>query len=177
MNKRIFKLCLTTLMIALCYVGFAFIKFTIPTPLGYTSFHMGNVFLLLAALLLGGTEGGIAGAIGMGIGDMLDPVYIAIAPKTIILKIEEYEGKKQTTRVAISSFFGALVNIILEPTFGYFYYRFVLNAPEKALNALVSFNLVSTSVNAIVAIILSTLLYMAINKRLKKYQLIEKNEK
>ena len=183
MNKKVFKLCLTTLMIALCYIGFAFIRFTIPTPLGYTSFHLGNVFCLLASLLLGGTIGGVAGAIGMGIGDMLDPLYIAIAPKTIILKmimglvcglfahkllkIDEYEGKRQIIRVALSSLSGALINVILEPTFGYFYYRYVLNAPEKALSALLSFNLLSTSINAILAIILSTILYIAISKRFK----------
>lgn len=183
MNKKVFKLCLTTLMIALCYIGFAFIKFTIPTPLGYTSFHMGNVFCLLASLLLGGTIGGVAGAIGMGIGDMLDPMYVAIAPKTIILKmvmglvcglfahkifrINEQTGKKKTISVILSSFAGALINIILEPTFGYFYYKFVLNAPEKALSALVSFNLVSTSINAVIAVTVSSILYLALSNRLK----------
>lgn len=41
----------------------------------------------MAALLLGGIPGGAAGAIGMGIGDLLDPTYVIVAPKTIILKM------------------------------------------------------------------------------------------
>ena len=50
-------------------------------------FHLGNTFCVLAALLLGGLPGGIAGAIGMGIADLLDPAYVIVAPKTIILKL------------------------------------------------------------------------------------------
>ena len=40
----------------------------------------------MAALLLGGVPGGVAGAVGMGIGDLLDPTYVIVAPKTFILK-------------------------------------------------------------------------------------------
>ena len=74
-------------MAALAYVSFTFLQIKIPTPGGTTSFHLGNTFCVLAALLLGGLPGGIAGAIGMGIGDLLDPVYVTYAPKTIILKL------------------------------------------------------------------------------------------
>lgn len=45
----------------------------------FTSIHFGNVFLVLAALLLGGLYGGLAGAIGMTIADIMDPVYILVA--------------------------------------------------------------------------------------------------
>jgi len=48
---------------------------------------MGNAFCVLAALLLGGWYRGLAGAIGMTISDLLDPVYILGAPKTFILKL------------------------------------------------------------------------------------------
>lgn len=47
-----------------------------------TSIHIGNAFCVLAALLLGGLYGGLAGAIGMGIADIMDPIYITGAPKT-----------------------------------------------------------------------------------------------
>ena len=84
-KNAVLKLSITALMAALCYVAFTFLQIKIPTPVGYTSFHLGNTFCVLGALLLGGLPGGIAGAIGMGIGDILDPVYITVAPKTIIL--------------------------------------------------------------------------------------------
>ena len=37
--------------------------------------------------LIGGVYGGLSGAIGMGIADLMDPVYITGAPKTFILKL------------------------------------------------------------------------------------------
>ena len=44
-----------------------------PVPGGdATSIHIGNAFCVLAALLLGGVYGGLAGAIGMGIADIMD---------------------------------------------------------------------------------------------------------
>lgn len=180
-NKYILRLTLIAVFTALCYVSFAVLKITIPTPLGYTSFHLGNVLCVLAALVLGGVEGGLVGAIGMGIGDLLDPAYVLIAPKTIVLKmliglvvgtfshkvfkINNLNGKSLTKATIFSCSAGMLANIIGEPVFGYFYYRFILNAEDKALNALVSFNLVSTSVNAVLTIAISTVLYLAIRKR------------
>lgn len=50
-----------------------FLKINIPTPGGTTAIHFGNTFCVLAALLIGGVEGGIAGAIGMGLADLMDP--------------------------------------------------------------------------------------------------------
>lgn len=182
-NKSVLRLTISAIMMALCYVSFAFLKITIPTPLGYTSFHLGNVMCVVAALLLGGVTGGLVGAIGMGIGDILDPIYIMIAPKTIILKmmiglvvgavshklfkIKNLEGKKLTRAVAISSAAGMLANMIGEPVFGYFYYKYVLNAEEKALSALLGYNLVSTTINAVITVILATTIYLVIRNRLK----------
>lgn len=182
-NKSVLRLTISAIMMALCYVSFAFLKITIPTPLGYTSFHLGNVMCVVAALLLGGVTGGLVGAIGMGIGDILDPLYIMIAPKTIILKmmiglvvgafshkifkIKDKEGGKLTKAVILSSAAGMIANMIGEPVFGYFYYKFVLSAPDKALHALVGYNLVSTTINACLTVILATVIYLTIRKRLK----------
>lgn len=181
-NKSILRLTITAIMIALCYVSFALLKITIPTPLGYTSFHLGNVMCVVASLLLGGVTGGLVGAIGMGIGDVLDPRYLMIAPKTIILKmmiglitgtvatkvfkINKLEGKKLTIAAALSSAAGMLFNMVGEPVFGYFYYKYILEAEDKALNALIGYNLVSTSINAVITVIISTIIYLVIRKRL-----------
>lgn len=182
-NKSVLRLTITAILTALCYVSFAVLKITIPTPLGYTSFHLGNVMCVVAALLLGGVTGGLVGAIGMGIGDILDPVYIMIAPKTIILKmmiglvvgafghklfkINTLEGKKLTTAVIVSSASGMIANMIGEPVFGYFYYKYVLNAPDKALKALLGYNLVSTSINAILTVVIATTIYLVLRNRFK----------
>ena len=158
-------------------------KINIPTPGGYTAFHLGNTFCVLAALLIGGVPGGIAGAIGMGIGDVLDPLYITVAPKTIILKlmigivtglvahkvfhINQLEGKKLVKATVLSTSAGMLFNIVGEPLFSYFYTAFILGAPEKAAKTLAAWNVITTTTNAVIAIIISTMLYLAIRPRLK----------
>ena len=189
-NDSVLKLSITALMAALCYVAFTFLQIKIPTPVGYTSFHLGNTFCVLAALILGGVPGGIAGAIGMGIGDLLDPVYIMVAPKTIILKfgigvvtglfahkvfkIKNKEGKVLKKSVFLASSCGMLFNIIGEPLFSYLYYLIILGNSEKAVTYLALAKFVTTTINGILAIFIATLLYLAIYPRLKNNGVLEK---
>lgn len=189
-NNRTLRIATTALMAALCYIAFTFLQIKIPTPGGYTSFHLGNTFCVLAALLLGGVPGGIAGAIGMGIGDLLDPTYVVVAPKTFFLKfmigvitglvahhifhIEKSTGKKLAYEVILSVTAGLLFNVIAEPLVSYFYTSVLLGAPSSAAQALASWNAVTTAVNAIIAVVISTILYLALAPRLKKSGLIEK---
>ncbi len=189
-SNRVLKLCVTALMAALAYISFTFLKINIPTPGGYTAFHLGNTFDVLAALLLGGTLGGIAGAVGMGIGDVLDPLYITVAPKTIILKlciglitgavahktfrILHKEGKELKKDVFIASACGMLFNCIAEPLFGYFYTSVILGAPEKAAKALASWNAITTCTNAVLSVIIASLLYLAIYPRLRNNGVLKK---
>lgn len=189
-SNSILKLCVTGLFAALAYVAFTYLKISIPTPAGYTAFHLGNTFCILAALLIGGVPGGIAGAVGMGIGDILDPLYITVAPKTIILKlmigiitgavahkifhINQLEGKKLMKATVLSTSAGMLFNCIAEPLFGYFYTAVILGAPQKAAQALAAWNAVTTTTNAVLAVIISTMLYIAIRPRLKNNGTLQK---
>ena len=87
-NSTVMKIAQTALFAALCYVIFTYLQIKIPMPGGdATSIHLGKAFCVLASLLLGGWNGGLAGAIGMGIADVMDPIYITGAPKTFILKL------------------------------------------------------------------------------------------
>ena len=62
-NNKVYKTVVTALMTALCYVSFTFLKIPIPTFGGdYVALHIGNAFCVLAALLLGGGYGGLAGS-------------------------------------------------------------------------------------------------------------------
>ena len=83
--KRTFtvhELALTGVMAALSLVAYLF--FRVPFY-GGSSFHLGNTFTALTALLLDGVSGGLAGAIGLALADILagDPGY---AVTTFILK-------------------------------------------------------------------------------------------
>lgn len=183
MNNKTLKIATIGLMAALAYVSFTFLQIKIPTPGGTTSFHLGNTFCVLAALLLGGLPGGIAGAIGMGIGDLLDPVYVTYAPKTIILKlmigivtglvahkifkIEKHDNDSHLIiYVVISCMAGMFFNVVGEPIFGYFYNSMILGAPEKASATLASWNAITTSVNAVITVALASTIYLVIRPRL-----------
>ena len=86
-SGRNYKIALTGLFAALSYVVFTFLQIKITLPGGdATSIHLGNAVCVLGALLIGGTYGGVGGAIGMTIGDLMDPIYVVYAPKTFILK-------------------------------------------------------------------------------------------
>lgn len=191
MNNKTLKIATVGLMAALAYVSFTFLQIKIPTPGGTTSFHLGNTFCLLASLLVGGLPGGLAGAIGMGIGDLLDPVYVTYAPKTIILKtmigvvtgfvahkifkIEKFKDNKHLiVYVIVSCAAGMLFNIIGEPIFGYFYNSVILGAPEKAAATLAGWNFITTSVNAIISIIVASTIYLLMRKRLASNGLLSK---
>ena len=83
--KRTFttkELALTGVMAALSLVAYLF--FRLPFY-GGSSFHLGNTFTALTALLLDGVSGGLAGAIGLALADILagDPGY---AITTFVLK-------------------------------------------------------------------------------------------
>lgn len=191
MNNKTLKIATIGLMAALAYVSFTFLQIKIPTPGGTTSFHLGNTFCVLAALLLGGIPGGLAGAIGMGIGDLLDPVYVTYAPKTIILKlmigivtglvahkafkIKECKNcSKLRIYIIISSIAGMFFNVVGEPIFGYFYNSVILGAPEKAAATLASWNAITTSVNAIISITVASILYLLIQPRLASSGILTK---
>ena len=80
------KVVFAALMAALCYIGFSYFRIDIPVGTEKTAFHLGNVFCVLAALLIGGFWGGMSGAVGMTIADLTSG-YVTSAPKTFLLKL------------------------------------------------------------------------------------------
>lgn len=164
-------------MSACCYVAFKFLKIRAPFTI-----HLGNVFCLLAALLLGGFEGGICGAIGMGIGDLLDPQYVATFPKTVvckmimalcagylahrIFKINETKNKKD---LFVTLLVSVLVNVIFELAFGYLYYRFLLHSVDTTFNIYLASKFVSLSVTSIISLFVTYFIYFPIYNRIKSY--------
>lgn len=183
-NQNVQKIAITGLMAALSYVVFTFLQIKIPLPGGdATSIHLGNAVCVLGALILGGFYGGLGGAIGMTIGDLLDPVYIIYAPKTFFLKlciglitgfIAHNIGKitleEQHSKVVLWTTFaaagGLLFNVIFDPMIGYFYKLVILGKP--AAEVTLAWNIASTSINAVTSAIVSVLVYLALRPALKK---------
>jgi uncharacterized membrane protein len=172
------------LLAALCYIGFAVFKIDIPVGTEKTAFHFGNVFCALAALLLGGYWGGLAGAIGMTIGD-LTTSYVTSAPKTFLLKLciglivgfvahkifkldREHSPKYVAGVTVLSCVCGLGFNVIADPLVGYFYKTYLLGVPQDLAAALAKISAVTTGVNAIVAVIAASIFYLALRPALKK---------
>lgn len=183
-NENIQKVISTGVMAALSYVVFTFLQIKITLPGGdATSIHLGNAVCVLGALLLGGAYGGLGGAIGMTIGDLLDPVYIVYAPKTFLLKLciglitgliahnlghitTETDSRKVWKWTVAAAVGGLLFNVIFDPLIGYFYKRAILGKPAAELT--LAWNIASTSINAVTSTIASTAIYMALRPALKK---------
>ena len=178
------KLAQAGLLAALCYIGFAFFKIDIPVGPEKTAFHLGNVFCVLAALLLGGYWGGLAGAIGMTIAD-LTTAYVTSAPKTFLLKLciglivglvahkifhlsKEPSVKYVTGVTILASACGMAFNVVADPLVGYFYKMYLLGVPQDISKALAKISTVTTGVNAIVAVICASVFYLALRPALKK---------
>lgn len=185
------KIAQTALFAALCYVIFTYLQIKIPMPGGdATSIHLGNAFCVLAALLLGGWYGGLAGAIGMGIADVMDPIYITGAPKTFILKlciglitglvahkiakINESTDKKYIFKWSLlASIAGLAFNVVADPIVGYFYKQYILGQPQQMDEVLAKWSAAATFVNAILSTIVVVIIYNALRPALAKSGMLE----
>ena len=186
-NEKLLKLVMTGVFAALSYVVFTFLQIKITLPGGdATSIHLGNAVCVLGALLLGGLYGGAGGAIGMTIGDLLDPYYILYAPKTFILKLciglitgliahrlghisTEKDNAKVLKWTIAAAVGGLLFNVIFDPLVGYFYKRLILGRP--AADVTLAWNIASTSINAVTSTVVSVIVYMALRPALKRSDL------
>ena len=179
-NQTVIKLAQTAILAALCYVSFTYLQIKIPMPGGdATSIHIGNAFCVLAALLLGGAYGGLAGAIGMGVADLMDHIYITGAPKTFLLKmciglivglvahriahINDSSDKKYVFKWSvIAAVAGLGFNVVADPIVGYFYKMYILGQPQKMAEVLAKWSTAATFVNAVISTVLVACLYNAL---------------
>lgn len=186
------KLTMAAMFAALCYVGFAYLRIDIPVGTEKTAFHLGNVFCVLGALFLGGLWGGMAGAVGLTIADLTSG-YVTSAPKTFLLKLgigiiaglvahrvfrlgqEKAQRRGSLTLgAALSATAGMAFNVVADPLVGYFYKTYVLGVPQEAAQIWVKIGAVTTLVNAVIAVLVSTMLYLALRPALERSHLLPK---
>lgn len=196
MSQKTTRLVQAALFAALAYIGFQFFKIDIAVGAEKTAFHLGNTFVVLGALLLGGSWGGIAGAIGLTIADLTSG-YVTSAPKTFLLKLligllagfvahhifhltkTGTSKKKVFLATIVSSAVGLGFNIIADPLVGYFYKLYLFGIPQDMAKTLAKISTITTSVNAVLSVIAATILYTALRPILIKTGLfirLEKNE-
>lgn len=178
-NQYLLRIAYTGLMAALCFVGYAVFPAFNATG---TKIHLGNAFVVLGALLLGGPCGGIAGAIGLSLADILGG-YAASAPRTFICKlligliagfvahriarISQNHPKSYLMRwSAISAAAGLGANCIIEPSIKYLWYTILTPNAEKAesaIHALLAITTYATIINAVINSILGVIVYLAVH--------------
>ena len=178
------KLVFAGIFAALTYIVFTFLSIPIPTIAGdKVTVHLGNAFCVLGALILGGAYGGVGGALGLTIADLMDPVYIVQAPITFVIKllmgvivgvIAHKMGHISTEKNLAKVFrwtvaavvAGLLFNAVFDPTIRYFYKILILGKP--AAEVTFAINIGVTAINSVVSAFVATGLYMALRAPLKK---------
>ena len=186
MHNRIYKLVLWALFAALVYVG-SMLSVPIPVVVGNVSrIHLGNIFCLLAGFVLGPIGGGLASGLGSALYDALNPAYIASAPFTFVFKflmaavcgLIAHGGGARAERVGrnfLAAVCGSITYIVLYLGKNFISGLLVGNELGTVLTATVT-RLATSSVNALVAVIVSVPLCAAVRAALKKSGLLQKIE-
>lgn len=181
----ILQIAMTSLMAALVFVS-SMIQIPIPLPVGNTRLHLGNVFCLLAGLLLGALRGGLAAGLGSFFFDLLNPQYLAGSPFTFLFKFTmafvcakvSRIGGRQADNVKLNfaaAASGSLAYIILYLGKG-FIENLLLRMEVAPALAIMWTKFTVSGVNAIIAVIVSVPLCLVIKKALKTSRLLEKLE-
>ena len=176
-NKKLATIVAVGLMAALCFVG-NYLQIKIPNGVVITRIHFGNSMCLLAGLLFGPVAGGLASGIGAGLYDLFDPAYIISAPFTFLAKFAMgfvcgyiAKSKKrlggEAVHITLSGIAGQVTYIVLYVVRTYINQRIVYGAVAQAALATSATNLLTSSVNAVIAVAVSVPLYLALQKPLR----------
>ena len=184
-NDYVLKLTQAALIAALAYVAFTYLKIPVTLPTGKKTYlHIGNAFAALGALLIGGPWGGLAAGIGMSLGDLMigEAVY---AVSTVFLKLliglltglfehhvfkvrEQSDKKKSWIYTALSCTVGLGFNVIADPVVGFFRNKYIFQTPTELSYIVAKLSTWVTFVNAVLCIIIATILYQALYPSLKR---------
>lgn len=174
----VYDIVIVALMAAMVFATTYFIKIEIPTPAGITMLKAGNILCLLSALLFGSIRGGLAAGIGSMFFDLLNPMYVASAPFTLIFffimsfvcgKIahsNNYRGEKTVINILAAST-GAISYIILHISKTILTLIISGSAFIPALIASIP-KIITSSINALIAITFSVILAPILRKTLSK---------
>ncbi|WP_042351987.1 ECF transporter S component [Bacillus massiliigorillae] len=84
-RQKTFDLIMTSMLVALVFVSTVFLNIKLPITANGGLVHLGTAMLFIASILFGPKKGAIAGAIGMGLFDILGG-WALWAPITIVAR-------------------------------------------------------------------------------------------
>ena len=175
------KISIIGIMAAMSFVAYEF--FRIPNVFGTgSSFHLGNTFTALTAMLLDGVSGGLAGAIGPGyaittfiLKFIIGLVCGAVSHKVIHLRTFPTGSKfKYVAAVTASAFSGLLVNVFTDPFIGYFRNLYIFGQPAEFVSVVTKIASGVTLVNSLLSTVCAVVLYIALRPALEKAHLLPK---
>lgn len=173
-HQKLLNITFIALFAALCYIALTVFFF----PVGPMFVHFGNLIVVLAALLIGGWQGGLSGSIGMGLYDILNG-YADSSPKTFILKfligltvgliftLLNKKLKSKTVSATIGALCGMIVNIVGEILWKIAQYT-LAGSTFKAAVVTSILSQSSTLLNAVIAIIGGVALFRVLEKPFEK---------
>ena len=178
-RKTLLILCMAAAMAALVALGSG-IQIQIPSILGTSRFHLGNVMCALSGLLLGPWWGALAAGMGSALYDLLlDPTRFAEFPITFVTKsvyglaagavfFKVFKGKSNYVNEAIASAAAAASYIAVYLVKCFFYNGLLIKGLTPGGAWLGVLDKVPSSLfNGVVAVIFAPILGVALHKALK----------
>lgn len=188
-RDRVRTVVLAGLFATLSYLGFQVFRIDIPVGAdGKTAIHLGNAFLVLGSMFLGGGMGGLSGAVGMSLADLTSG-YVISMPKTFLIKFvigalagilsenvfklqNAAERKDRLRKSALTAGVALLCNVVLDPLLSYLYKRYLFGIPQDAAAIFAKIDIAATAVNAVVSVFVIVLAYCALRPALDKNHLL-----
>lgn len=183
MEKRIKKkisakeIAAVGIMAAEVYVASAFLQIPIPTAIGSTRLHMGNVLCLLSGMVLSPVQGGLAAGLGSMLFDLTSPAYVTSAPFTFAFKFAMAWisgriacGSKGSVRrrYFTGAIAGALSYVVLYLAKNFIEYYFVLKMPLEGVLLAISQKGTAATVNGVAAVVIAVPLGLALRPALSR---------
>lgn len=180
----VYQLAVIGLMSAMVFVATNF-RIEIPTPLGKTMLHLGNVMCLLSGLLFGGVMGGLSAGFGSAIFDLFDPTFAPEFWITFIMKfamgfiaghishMNNYNGENKSVNI-IAAIVGAAAYVVLYISKTIILQYVILGSKWEAVAAVAGTKFVVSSVNGFIAVIASIALLLSIRPALKAAGIFDK---
>ncbi len=168
-------------MAALVFVTTKFMSIPIPVGAGKTSIHLGNVMCILSGLLFGPVSGGLAAGIGSMIVDLTDPMWAPEFWVTFIMKfvmgfvagfVAHTGGKPTKVKISIAAVLGAVSYVICYLSKNYIQEYILMKQPLETVMALLVTKGITSMTNALIAMIVSVILYNMLMPALKRANLI-----
>lgn len=174
---KTYDLVLTGLFAAITFVGIQVFRIPLPAAVGAPFIHFGNSLVVLSVLLLGFKYGAIAGAMGLGIFDLLNgyastaiftviEAVIVAAVVSSVFNLLKRNDKKASTIIIVATCAG-IVKLITSYIEGIILLS-IAGTSFKVASVASFTSLYATLINSISTVILVSLLYYPMKKIMER---------